>query len=661
VEISIDARSRARSMLAGAMALLVVLAGCGGGSGGGSPGAGPAPVPPPVEQPTGLVPAAPQPGAVLYTDASVLRPQRAGAVWHYRGTDRPYGAGSAPTIYTNDVMQVQAGAGPAEQSSDPLHTGPDTSGLTVNAGAVATSSTLDFSGTPEVVSLMELRSPVRVNDQFTVFERHYDDAGTDYDFDGKHDSLDVAMYALVIGQEQIDLQNARGVLATRVDTVLLARVRYSSKGAYSDVVQFTQSRWYAPGIGIVRTRGDQPGPNILTTRHVTDESLVTWDGLTGGLGPMAIVNGTVPSGPSAGKALTTPLDAVAFSDHALVVTDNFDNTFALSQLDLRGNVQLSTNFSKNGLVISRLVRTGNEARLIAYDNTGLWMLPFGSSGAAQLSAPVLLAGGTVVKSVDAIGPQAGSNSTALWAMWLEQYDLGGGHWVVDIKARAFAASGQPVGPAVLLAGGVPAGAVYHPVLSVSNDRVLASWQAMEAGTLVTHLALIDAGAPALLAQSTLAGAAQEAVLPLSDAGRLYAIWDLGPADGRLVGVALDALLNPILPIGQAAGDQFITPTWLQRSEGYERIAGDNAGAVVIAHATYGTYWPEDSLDSTFTNVSEITAPSGQPLAATTPRLLGRVPSEFGLLQIELVFGDRVLLLGGTRNNTLTAVPVWRHL
>jgi hypothetical protein len=649
-------------MRAGAMALLVVVAGCGGGSGGGSSSDGPAPAPPPppAQQPTGLVPVAPQPGAVLYTDATVLRPQRAGAVWHYRGTDRPYGAGSAPTIYTNDVTQLQAGGGLVEQSSNALNTGPDASGLTVNAGTVASSSTLDFSGTPEVVSLMELRSPVRVNDQFTVFERHYDDAGADYDSDGKHDSLDVAMYALVVGQESLDLQNARSVLATRVDTVLLARARYSSNGAYSDVVQFTQSRWYAPGIGIVRSRGDQPGPNILTVRHVTDESLVTWDGLTGGIGPMAIVNGIVPSGPSAGKALTTPLDAVAFSDHALVVADNFDNTFALSQLDLRGNVQSSTNFPKNGIVLSRLLRTGNESRLIGYDNTGLWMLSFGASGAAQLSAPVLLAGGTVVQSTDAIGPQAGSNSTALWAMWLDQYDLGGGHWVVDIKARAFAASGQPVGPALVLASALPAGAVYHPALSVSNDRVLASWQAMEAGTLVAHLALVDAGSQALLAQSTLAGAAQEQVLPLSDAGRLYAIWDTGPADGRLVGVALDALLNPILPIGQAAGDQYITPTWLQRSEGFERIAGDNAGAVVIAHPTYATYWPEDYFESTFTNVSEITSPAGQPLAATTPRLLGRVPAEFGLVRIELVFGDRVLMLGGTRSNTLTAVPIWRH-
>ena len=52
----------------------------------------------------------------------------------------------------------------------------------------------------------------------------------DCDSDGKHDSLDMAMYVLGVGQELLDLQSLRQVLTTRVDTVLLVRTRYSSDG-----------------------------------------------------------------------------------------------------------------------------------------------------------------------------------------------------------------------------------------------------------------------------------------------------------------------------------------------------------------------------------------------------------------------------------------------
>lgn len=90
-----------------ALFLATALVGCGGG-GGGSDGAAPQP-----SNPSGLVPVAPEPGVVLHADATVLRPQRVGAIWRYRGADRPLGSGTESTYYTNEVTLAANSAGSA--------------------------------------------------------------------------------------------------------------------------------------------------------------------------------------------------------------------------------------------------------------------------------------------------------------------------------------------------------------------------------------------------------------------------------------------------------------------------------------------------------------------------------------------------------------------
>lgn len=539
-------------------------------------------------------------------------------------------------------------------------------GLAIASGVVSQPANINIAGISEAISLIELRSPVRLNDQFTVLDRHYSDSGEDYDGDGRRDSLDLAMYVVVVGQERLDLENARQLQATRVDTVILARARYSSTGAYSQLLNMTQSRWYSPGIGIVRTRAEQPGPINFETRHVTDERLVSWDGLTGGVGPMGIVTGQVPTGPSAGATLPAPLDAVAFSDQAVVMTYRPGHVMAggiaLSRLDRRGNVLQSTNHALPGVVPSRLVRFGDELRVVALGDDGLLMYAFDGTGAVALSSqPVLLAAGEVVASTDGIGPQAGTNNSGLWALWLELRDEGNSTWVVDVKLQPFDGAGQPSSPAIMLAASLPAGGIYKPVLSVSNDRVLVTWQAVEAGTAVIHSALVDAQTHTVFAQAPLrSDDSRQGVAPLADSGRLLVVWNAEPAVGRLLGVGLDASLQPSLPPGQALVDQFLTPTWLQRVQGNYRLAGDGAGKVVLAHGTSARYRDEDTQPVYFTSVSEIDVQGSSVLSTIEPRLLARVPTDFGNVKFTLMFDDRVLLLG-ERTNVLTAVPVWRRL
>ncbi|HEX2013540.1 MAG TPA: hypothetical protein VJN44_21600 [Roseateles sp.] len=61
---------------------------------------------PPTPTTSGLLPAAPAPGASLQADAGTLRPMRAQARWTYRGVDRPFGATGVQIGYTNVLTQL---------------------------------------------------------------------------------------------------------------------------------------------------------------------------------------------------------------------------------------------------------------------------------------------------------------------------------------------------------------------------------------------------------------------------------------------------------------------------------------------------------------------------------------------------------------------------
>lgn len=275
-------RRTARALQACIVALS--LSACGGGSGGED--VAPPPVPTPDPGTSGLVPAALAPGAVLHQDALVLRPLRAGAVWNYRGVDDRNGDPSTAIIYETATSQVEVDGVLREQASNLYADGAAVSSVFIEGGNVLLRESADFidNGADEHLDTIELRSPVRVNDQYVVLDRHFDDVGEDFDGDGRNDELDLAVWRRVIGEETLELSNIRPVRAVRVDTELRLRVRYSSDGSYSAVVRIAEGVWYAPGIGIVRRRLDRPGTDVPAIRHVAVEELVTWDGVSEGVG-----------------------------------------------------------------------------------------------------------------------------------------------------------------------------------------------------------------------------------------------------------------------------------------------------------------------------------------------------------------------------------------
>jgi hypothetical protein len=257
-------RQRALARTALAMALTTLaLAGCGGG-GDTDDDSGP----------TGLVPTAPALGATLFNDATVLRPLVAGASWQY--------AGIAPDgdSYTNVITQTSASPGVTESGTNTFDSGPSHVHVTAVNSNIIQPDPIDANGDGinDFANLIELRSPVRVNDQIVAIDQRLSNMVPDIDGDGHAEALDLATYSRVIGTEDVDLNGPPTQQAVRIDRITAARVVLSKDGQKLPTVTSTQTVWYAPSLGVVRRRLDQPSESGIG-RDVTDERLTAWDGL----------------------------------------------------------------------------------------------------------------------------------------------------------------------------------------------------------------------------------------------------------------------------------------------------------------------------------------------------------------------------------------------
>ena len=193
------------------LSALLALSACGGGGGGGGAADGPpSSGPGPTSAATALVPTAPPVGAVLYADATSLRPLRDKAVWTYSGTSVAF-PGATPVLYTTTSTHVAAADGSvSENYSNAGNDGVDTVAVRTVAGTVSSPQDGNFSGkgASELIDVVELRSPVRQGDQYTALDKRFTDTNIDVDTDGKPDALDVAIYTRVIGNETVVLPNA---------------------------------------------------------------------------------------------------------------------------------------------------------------------------------------------------------------------------------------------------------------------------------------------------------------------------------------------------------------------------------------------------------------------------------------------------------------------
>ncbi len=640
-----------------------LMAACGGGGGGGAApggvgiGGGV----------TSLVPTAPAVGAVLYSSATTLRPLRSGATWNYRGTRTDY-TGAAPLAYETSTSQSAASAGGAtEAATNSANDGPAVQTVVVSGGGISTRQSVDFAGkgVAQAFDAIELRSPVRQDDQYTILDKRYTDTAIDADGDGKPDALDVAIYARVVGNETLALPNLPPIKVLRVDTFVLARITGSSTGQVSPIVQSRLRSWYADGIGIVRQISVQPtasGTDVTTT----DEQLSSWDGVTNGFGAMAQVPAAIPASNSAFPGSVLPSDrarfaAFAFNDHVLLFTDPPGSASGtlISRLDFRGAIQSATLVSNGCGVLTAyaagLICLGGAASSSSVDYVLTRLDSDGNVVGATGGARINLAGGRTSTTVDRV--VGAVDGTTLWLFWGRgYYDFVIGQVAGELILRPYSLDGVALAPEIVVG---PNG--VNLSLTAGAGRVTLSWLQQTAPPLADWIVATasTAGVSATRVLATNLDSTNGLVRHLRAGDLDVMAWSQVPGT-RVEGVGGIVFDPPLSPrrAGATLSDERIAgvPAYNGAVPSIEAVGSRLAFTTLQQQATL---WPGDTSTSAVWAVSWLDIGTG-PLAITpvsTVRWGAAQP--LGYRNGQVLLADRILVFEPRVSNFgLGTTVVW---
>jgi hypothetical protein len=601
-------------MRAASLVLTIALAACGGGGGSeGGGGGGPSP--------SGLMPPAQPLGAILAQDAATLRILRPGATWIYRGA--VLSASSIPVQYTNTVTHAAVGATVSEQSSDLLGEGSDNSTLRLDAGTLRTTVSLAEFGVAQPLDIVLLRSPVQALDRYVHFDQRVSDAVGDLDGDGKREALDLALYSEVKGEETLDLASRRAVRTIRVDTVTLARVRGSAQGVLSDVFRAEQAIWYAPGIGVVRTRADLPSAATPGARDETVEELDYWDGLSQGLG-------AAPPRPILRAGTQTalrgfPLAAMPLGDGALLLTriDPADLTrYTLTRLDGSSVSVSSQDVTLDSGAFpgpaAQLIPLGAQARLLYQGaHGGVSVLGIDASGAPTSLNDQLLVPGPLIAPDSGPLFVAASTDNAVWIAWLRQRDPAlEGPFSVDLMVAGFGADGTPVAPAVVLLTQKDSRELATLRLAAAGSRVLITWrEGFGQAATVTNYVAMDSGGGVLARRQIADDLFLKPVVTAGDS--LYLCWVVGHA-GPVAAVRLDAAYEPLRATAGSLSNELVSPAWAGSS-----FSDDSFGCLIdgervaLMGSEAAMRWPWESNFGPLASLIDVQLSTSAPPAAAT--------------------------------------------
>lgn len=648
-----------------------VVSACGGGGG----GAG-APSDPGSSGATGLVPTAPAVGATLYADAASLRPLIEGARWQYRGVEKA-ADGSISVRYTASVSQKSVGGSLQETESQVFMDSDDTTAIALSGGSIVSQIKDPLGvGSSEVVAMTELRSPVRVNDQYTLFERSDVPTGVDVDADGKADVADFAAYSRVIGNESVELPElARTVTAVKVETTALVRVKKSSTGETLPVSRLVQAQWYVAGVGVVRRTLSALSTTGSAGPLEYDEILFSWDGVTQGLGALGTAPARVPESPNV-LLLPDTLAATALGDGALLLAGSLQpsdpGALTFGVLDKRGILQSTKQVPGLG-----------DARY----GFGLPSLFGIDAGTALLVMPVGTTPGTLrLQRVDAGGNPRGSSSEvtlttnnaylpvawdgqALWIAWIstgiELSDQG------KLMLQPFGPDGQSLAAAQVLDTPTMGGQIASVGLSAAAGRLLVSWAHSEFAGVSYHYALVrgSAGTPDVRTLGTVPrfSSPQPAVVPVlgSDIaalrwnGPVFSYTSGGPLPDTLPrGIVLDTSGNPLRSSSGSLDDERLPDSWVgSDTPVLAQALGDR---LVVSSFVYQLAVPQLFSPSDFVLTSFV-RPGSSPLAtaAASATRLASVSGnstnvdQFGQPAFLLLWDDRALVIGNNNGRTMT--------
>ncbi len=349
-------RSARLRRLQGLVGIVLVcgLAACGGGGGGDSPpGGGPA-------GPTGLVPAAAAPGAVVVADSRDYRPLSAGSTWTYRQYARGVGPSETRTRHegsgASEVREVDLGGVDSDVTLRRNAAGDTVATLLLPLGA---GRNLTISGT-------ELTRELRAGQQLVVFDSRVADVG-DLDGDGRSDALDIAIWRVVVGlEDQVLPATGRPLRVLRIDErIALRTVPTGAGGPRLSVVR--GSSWYAQGVGLVRSVSF--ADDGVTTED--DRRLSGFDAGSRGLGTLTLTDGAVQAVPVVTRSVVT-------GDQIFTL----ESGVGLGRRDSRGRLlgtAPSTRTGDSSSTQQELAATPDGVRLITIP-------PLGSPGGIQIDA-----------------------------------------------------------------------------------------------------------------------------------------------------------------------------------------------------------------------------------------------------------------------------------
>ena len=628
-----------------AAAAIVVVAACGGGGGGGSDGSGPS-------GPTGFIPAPGTPGATLYARGTDVRPVRAGAKWVYHGHDFEFGGGY--DYSTTAVAGASANQVLETTSDDPA--GPST--VTAEAdGSVRVSAPISFDGTSLfTINGFELRSPVRVNDQYVLFDGNV--PNIDADGDGRTDRVKVAYWRVVVGDEPISLPNrSAATSALRVDSFVVVEVTPSSGGG-AVRVDLTTSAWYEPGVGLVRPTvpGSSPG-----RAYDLEDVLTGWDGVTEGRGyitqPQQYIDAMLNPLRSAGTG-------VVLGDGVLVSTAS-----GLHRLDRNGVFQAtlpnppifqSYQLLRSSAGIQALSGFWPTMQLHAFDAQGQYLAVSGSFDFSN-GRP-----NTLSDTIPTFGSHAGN--PWLWVAWHRNYVFAPGQARDEVVLRAVAPDGSSALPELVFP--VTPGNFLNVIrLNADAGSVLLVWNEQDTSAVTTvRTARIGNAGNVVFDTSPVVVPGQFPgtignILPVTDGSTTWLYWQIGrptATPGTLMpdphGLLLDATGQPVGDPATASLLPTVDPGFVDWFAA--PVAG--SGHLFAFGAAFGLAFPNDTVATHQMTYADYAGGAG-PLASTiTKSATYRIPGvDASPFVAPFVFPDRVLILSHSGGFFLRPTVIWR--
>jgi hypothetical protein len=640
-----------RLVLSLGLACSLFACGAGGGSDGGDGGGGDA-----ASGPTGLVPAAPTPGALLYAEASALRPLRAGSRWAYRTVDYTLGS-----FGQNTVKQTAAAASGSVQEID-SSAPTDVSTVSVDAaGNIVLAAQLqlfpDSSRVP--INAIELKAAVRANEQVVMFDQRIANSGIDVDGDGRQDQVDLAIWRRVVGNEDIALPDLVGAMtALRVDTFVTVRVTPSAGSAPQTASQ-QASTWYAPGIGVVRSAT----PGTAGRPHDTDEVLLGHDGVTSGWGWLANEEASWEFRSIANR----PLFAMALPDGALV-----DGEQTLYRLDRNGKLLASAAFTPaSGVALTRgMLRFAGGTRIWtgSFPNYVFHSIDEDTAATSPTTRSIDLSGRAAQFPVDLDVSFMGDASAPLaWAIWQRSFTAAPSVQGWEIVLRRIDDTGL-LGNEVRLTLDATARQVRAKPRS---DGLVVTWVDYASTGEYTNKVVLVSNAGAVVAE-------QSWVVPrpvgsfdwpsldvLSNDGIAWLLWNGPSATSNALsphGLRLDALAGPVATTTDTASLLAATIDGLDGAVAadawWSRLSAARGRWFTTARA-FGLIYADDPAPRYWLDYRELDPGLGALGANVRTRMALRIPAEQPLYVQPIVFDDRVLLLTDDAQ-FVRATVIWRR-